>query len=277
MPTIIVHELGKPPRTATFDLPQILIGREEGCQVVLNNASVSRQHAVVQRLPDGRWACQALKDENPLVVDGEVTTSTCLLQEGSQLQIGRVFVIFSLEAQARRDYMVDQAQYDAVCQGCQWQGVLSAMARAPACPRCGGNAFLRSDDLAAETSRGPVLSGPTSYLQPDDLQRMHERINQAKNARIERLTPATGLPPSFALSESATCVFGKKGSSNMPIEGFLFGGPATIRWVRPQYVLQKGGFFPGLKVNGSPVKERGLKDGDQIVLGKNRFRFVVSA
>lgn len=276
MPTFVVHEIGKPPLSTSLQLQQIVIGRDPACSVVLNNASVSRQHAVVQQLDDGRWACQALKDENPLVVDGQITVATQLLREGSQLQIGRFFLIFSLETEVRTDYMADQKQYEAVCQGCQWKGVVSAMARAPACPKCGGSAFIRSDDLAS-AAKGPALSGPTAYLRPDDLKEMHDRINRAKNAQLERVDGPPGLPRSLALTETEPCVFGGKGA-NMPIAGFKLGGPATIEWERSQYVVHKGGLWPTLKVNGEAVKDkRGLNDGDEVVLGANRFRFVVAS
>lgn len=267
--------MGKPPRSATVDQAQVIIGRDPSCHVVLNNASVSRQHAVVQLLQDGRWACQALKDENPLVVDGQITVQTRIIGEGAQLQIGRFFVIFSLESVARQDYMSDQKQYEAVCQGCDWKGVLSAVARAPACPKCGGDNFMRADDLASSVGQGSVLSGPTAYLRPEDLQKMHDRINQAKHARIERLTPGPGLPAAYSLSETEACVFGKKGQSNMAIDGFMFGAPAQITWERTHYVIRKGGLLPGLKVNGEKVTDQALKEGDQIALGKNRFRFTV--
>ena len=104
---------------------------------------------------------------------------------------------------------------------------------------------------------------------------MHDRINQAKNARIERLTPSAGLPATLQLSESVPCVFGKQGESNMPIDGFMLGAPAQIEWERTQYVIRKGGWLPGLKVNGHKVTDKPLGEGDQIVLGKNRFRFAV--
>jgi predicted component of type VI protein secretion system len=274
MPTFIVHELGKNPQTATFDKVEIVIGREADSDIVLNNVSVSRQHAVIQQGQQG-WAITPLNAQNPLVVNGVTVPGRTPLGEGAELQVGRFMVIFSLQAKPPAAYMTDRQQYEARCDGCGWTGVLSALSRSPACPKCGGVNFSRADDLVAAAKNAPVLSGPTAYLRPEDVEKMQARMKEAKQAKLERLGGSLS-PRTMPLAEDRLVHFGKEGKSEMPIEGFMWGKPSWLAWNRAGYAVHKGGFLPKIKVNGEAVDgQQVLKDGDTIEAGKSTFRFVV--
>ena len=276
MPTFIVHELGKPPKTATINLERISIGREDGADLVLNNVSVSRHHADVRLVAPGTWILVPISLDNPILVGGQVVTGQVPLSEGTELQVGRFMVVFSLESRARTAYTQDRGQYEATCAGCGWAGVLSSLLRAPTCPKCGGVQFSRTDDLAGGAARIPSISGPTACLTTADVERLSARLHEAKKARIERLDRGTGLPAKHDLGENRPCRFGKQGGSELPLQGLRLGGPASVSWERQGYVIRAGGLWPRLKVNGKPTKEHRLKAGDTIVLGGNQFRFVVA-
>ena len=275
MPTFIVHELGKSPKTATLNLERISIGRE-ACDLILNNVSVSRQHADVRLVAPGQWILVPMSLDNPLLVNGQVATGQVPLSEGAELQVGRFMVIFSLEASARSAYTQDRGQYEAVCAGCGWSGVMTSLVQAPICPKCGGVQFNRADDLGAAAVRGPVISGPTACLTTNDVEKLAARLHEAKKGRIERLDRVAGLPARFDLAEDRTCRFGKPGESEMPLQGFRMGALPVVVWERSGYVVRAGGLWPRLKVNGESVKQHRLKAGDTIVLGGNSFRFVVA-
>ncbi|MBK6662184.1 MAG: FHA domain-containing protein [Thermoflexaceae bacterium] len=82
-----------PPGEYPLDLPQLTIGRAAGCAIVLDDQSVSRQHARVF-VESGRLLIDDLGSEAGTFVDGERVEpgNPALVQDGSELRIGsRVF------------------------------------------------------------------------------------------------------------------------------------------------------------------------------------------
>jgi pSer/pThr/pTyr-binding forkhead associated (FHA) protein len=62
-------------------------GRSKHCQVHLPSEWISREHAILIH-QDGVFAIRPLKDENPVVVNGERTEGAAL-QDGDVLRLGR--------------------------------------------------------------------------------------------------------------------------------------------------------------------------------------------
>ncbi len=65
---------------------ELLIGRDEGCDVVLSDLCVSRRHARL-RFRDGRWILQDLDSTNGTLVNG-VRVGRCQLRAGDVLAVG---------------------------------------------------------------------------------------------------------------------------------------------------------------------------------------------
>lgn len=68
-------------RTYTF-------GREEGCDIVLQDALVSRRHAELRWSDEGFWYVQDLNSRNGIAVNNTRVTQPTRLDDGTQLQIG---------------------------------------------------------------------------------------------------------------------------------------------------------------------------------------------
>jgi hypothetical protein len=70
----------------TGSVPELVMGRSHRCDVVLDEPSVSRQHArLVFR--DGCWVLQDLQSTNGTTVNG-VPVGRCQLQPGDELTLG---------------------------------------------------------------------------------------------------------------------------------------------------------------------------------------------
>ena len=61
---------GKPIRKYTFDKPLISIGREQGCDIVVENIGASRRHATIEKTENG-FVLTDLKSHNGTFVKGE--------------------------------------------------------------------------------------------------------------------------------------------------------------------------------------------------------------
>ena len=73
--------------------PQLTLGRDASNDVVLADPNVSRFHAEVARLQDGRVAIRDLASRNGTRVNGELVR-TALLEPGSEVGIGPYRLVF---------------------------------------------------------------------------------------------------------------------------------------------------------------------------------------
>jgi len=286
VPTFIIHQMGKKPRSEFVEGPVIRIGRDPKCDLVLKNVSVSRRHALVRQDPDkGGWLLEALSTANPVIVHGKPVTQPVPLREGAEIQLGRFFVLFTEQAEAPDDYAARKGfTFCATCEKCGHEQKVGALETDPACGKCGHKplstlaGFLGAKAKAKAGGPGVMGSGSqiqevsTVGLDSRDLMRYHSTMRAASRSVIVRVG---GKEERHSLVEEQTCTFGKYGKATLPVEGFVLGTPATVSWERNRYVVRKTGWWPGLFVNGSKVDEAPLRDGDEIRVGKTTFRFVV--
>lgn len=65
---------------------ELLLGRAPGCDIVLNDPTVSRRHARL-RFRDGNWVLQDLRSTNGTALN-EATVVRCQLHPGDRLRVG---------------------------------------------------------------------------------------------------------------------------------------------------------------------------------------------
>jgi predicted component of type VI protein secretion system len=271
MITLIIHELTKKPKSKSFEQNIVVIGREEAADLLLTDVSVSRQHAKVFFAQDGQYYVQMISDKNPILVNGGVINEHTTLQEGDELQFGPYLIYFSKLANVQKKYMQEKThRYEAQCRGCDWIGILSVHAAHPACPRCGGKDFVRTDDLV----HSPLASERTTTLNLSDLTKLNAATRTAKNARLERMQQEAGKQTKIHLTEDKSVIIGGV-DSDFPIAGIRLGGTATVFWDGNNFVVSSEGFRPKLKINGRERTKSTLKNGDVLNMGKSDFRFVV--
>ena len=72
-----------------IDKPNYVFGRDETCDLVLQDALVSRRHAELRWLADHKcWALSDLGSRNGVFVNGVRITETTRVDDGTQLQVG---------------------------------------------------------------------------------------------------------------------------------------------------------------------------------------------
>jgi hypothetical protein len=72
-----------------------VIGRSRDCDVVLDDAGVSRRHAELRPGPDG-WAVHDLGSTNGLRVNGRQVRGTSPLQSGDRVELGSTEIVFEV-------------------------------------------------------------------------------------------------------------------------------------------------------------------------------------
>jgi DNA-binding response OmpR family regulator len=82
-----------------IDRDNMIIGREEDCDIVLPSRQVSRNHAQIRR-SGGRHILQDLGSKNGTFVNGQELTEPYTLQDGDEIQIALSFKLFFVDAGA---------------------------------------------------------------------------------------------------------------------------------------------------------------------------------
>jgi FhaA, N-terminal domain/FHA domain len=71
------------------------IGRSRDCEVVLDDAGISRRHAEIRPGPEG-WTVEDLGSTNGVLVNGRSTRGAHLLDPGDRVELGSTVMIFEL-------------------------------------------------------------------------------------------------------------------------------------------------------------------------------------
>jgi DNA-binding response OmpR family regulator len=82
-----------------IDRTDMIIGREEDCDIVLPSRQVSRNHARIRR-SGGRHILEDLGSKNGTFVNGRELTEPYPLQDGDEIQIALSFKLFFVDAGA---------------------------------------------------------------------------------------------------------------------------------------------------------------------------------
>ena len=72
------------------------IGRSHECDVVLDDAGISRRHAALRPAPDGGWLIEDLGSTNGVYVNGQRLRGSEPLQSGDVLELGSTEAVFEL-------------------------------------------------------------------------------------------------------------------------------------------------------------------------------------
>ena len=87
MPSVTVFFSGHEQATYPLDKPTVIVGREEGCQIHIDNRSISRQHCAFYAKGNG-FLIQDLNSANGTYVNGHKITEHCLVP-GDMVIIGK--------------------------------------------------------------------------------------------------------------------------------------------------------------------------------------------
>jgi hypothetical protein len=89
-PVLVLHEDGKPTRVLPIRAANVVIGRDDGCDLVLPDPSVSMRHAEIKTIGEKR-ILDDLESDNGIFVGGR-RVEFHVLRPGDRVQIG-VFLV----------------------------------------------------------------------------------------------------------------------------------------------------------------------------------------
>lgn len=111
VPYLIVVRGNTPARLYKLEKPETLIGRSGNADISLTDNSISREHCVVSRLPDGSVRLRDLGSSNGTFHKGERITEV-ILREGDKFQLGSATILkLSYEEILKEEFQ--EALYEA--------------------------------------------------------------------------------------------------------------------------------------------------------------------
>jgi adenylate cyclase len=110
MPRFLIHHPGEDSRVFELlgDHP-ISIGRAKSSSLILDNASISRLHAVVRSTPDGKWQIIDRASSNGVKVNG-VAVKEAMLRPNDELIVGEYRMRFFDDSESRNMVTYGTAQ-----------------------------------------------------------------------------------------------------------------------------------------------------------------------
>ena len=103
---LTVKASGAPPRDVAVEAVPFVIGRDPGCDVVLDDPLASRRHAQVERNEAGQLQIRDLGSSNGTFVDGSRLTGTAVLSPRTAIRIGHTLVGLQATEPAGADTVV---------------------------------------------------------------------------------------------------------------------------------------------------------------------------
>ncbi len=303
VPCLVAQEPA-PLRFALVRREEARLGRE-GCDLVLADATVSRQHALVRREERG-FVLRDLKSSHGTFVNGARLTGSHVLRDGDRIRLGDVELVFSdplAEGSALEVSVARAERRDPLVQGLlrlrdprcaahllerlapdpwveAWvAGGLSALLGAEVAAACGRWRAERAARVGAalpavlaQVSGAPSGSEPSAWLAWWDHARLgaEEQLDVPRLPRRLRLRTTAGEPAplELELAPGAGVRLGRDPRCDLRLtsEG-VSRHHATVYPLHRRLVVADAGGRSGTRVNGAPARRAFLDPGAELTLG----------
>jgi pSer/pThr/pTyr-binding forkhead associated (FHA) protein len=88
--------------TFVLDKSRVVVGRSSGCDIVLNDPLVSREHCAIESVGDGDYFLEDLGSKNATVLNRKNLTRRSQLFYGDRIVLGGTVLRFLLEERIER-------------------------------------------------------------------------------------------------------------------------------------------------------------------------------
>jgi len=88
---ILIEEVETGTRSSEFNIPELVIGRDQTCDLIFDDKTVSAEHARLT-YHHGNWWVEDLHSKNGTLINLELLTTPAVLTSGDELQLGQVML-----------------------------------------------------------------------------------------------------------------------------------------------------------------------------------------
>jgi DNA-binding response OmpR family regulator len=109
VPILLVTEGRKPGQRVFMDRPELIIGRDEQCDLVIDDRQVSRHHARIRR-DAGQYILEDLNSKNGTFLNGQELDEPHHLQDGDEIQIALCCRLTFVDAEATAPVVLEEVE-----------------------------------------------------------------------------------------------------------------------------------------------------------------------
>ena len=218
-----------------FKQESIIIGRDDGADVLIDNPSVSRRHAEI-RLGEGGWEVEDLGSSNGTFIGGTKIRGAHRLGLGDEIGFGKFSIVFG-KALGEGEQPIQAA------------GSQGAVPRAPTMTGAQG----------------------TMHINPHEVRELLKDSDRKKRAHL--LWESGGRRGTHYLAETPAALIGTDDLCDLQVPKgpkhhvlvINTGSGCDVRYLAA---------FGSMKVKGRPTKKARLRDGDVVEAGGLKFTFM---
>jgi pSer/pThr/pTyr-binding forkhead associated (FHA) protein len=260
-----------------FKKGPVKIGRRDTNDIIIDNMSVSGNHAIIDEYEPGKFAIFDRDSLNGTFVSGK-RISKEPLKEGDVISIGkhRIFVSFLSEDEAGAEN-IEPIEPKPAAKAPKPAGKPTQEVPPEEAPKedvaktqeTNGKSMAQMDEASKELEKEPDQGAP----QPEE-----EEAPKSKPSKVQffgSLTVLAGGVPQIIDLTKRTTTLGKGEEADIKCSGLLVGKIAATISKRPTgFFLAKGEGMKKPEVNGEPVSTQAqLHDGAEIVIGNTKMTF----
>lgn len=102
----LVQEVDTERKSYEFTVPELVIGRDQTCDLILDEKTVSTEHARLT-YHHGNWWVEDLHSTNGTLLNLELLTTSAVLTSGDELQLGQVMLRIEISGNTNASSGVD--------------------------------------------------------------------------------------------------------------------------------------------------------------------------
>lgn len=87
----LIRDIDEEKKVYEFKVPELVIGRDQRCDLRLEESTVSAEHARLS-YHNGNWWVEDLQSRNGTLLNLELITTSTVVTSGDELQIGQVLL-----------------------------------------------------------------------------------------------------------------------------------------------------------------------------------------
>jgi pSer/pThr/pTyr-binding forkhead associated (FHA) protein len=266
---------GKPVHRFGFDKDFVTIGRDAGCDIVIENVGASRRHAQIARTASA-YVLSDLESHNGTYVDGARITRR-VLADGGEFQIGK----YAFRFESADPVAVAPRSLDAPDVPLPVAPAAAARTAEPAtgpveeaawAPASGAAALLAAapSPVPARAEAASAVCESTMHLDRREIEKILGKFSRTKSAQLVQVAPESEKR-TVAL-ERSYYVVGADPSSDVRTPGW-FAAPKAGFLVRTDNGWRAVAVARSFRVGGRFSHDVPLRDGDLLQVGRRRFRF----
>jgi pSer/pThr/pTyr-binding forkhead associated (FHA) protein len=96
VPAIVISPEIDPDNNFRFNIPEIIIGRDESCNLIVDQPTISARHARLS-FHHNQWWIEDLNSSNGTYINNEPVASSVVVTSRDQIRFGEIIYLIELE------------------------------------------------------------------------------------------------------------------------------------------------------------------------------------